>query len=147
MAMSCSVSAAFSISGRRFGTACSRAVIDDRRAAGDHGDEALRHQQRQRHVNDDERHDRRHAEKMHQPDVLETAEQAGQLGELHRLPQRQAGNHDQDADQHDAEIEHLLHGVVMREIVMAQTKPQRFADRDENLAWPRSETVSAESGR
>ena len=44
----------------------------------------------------------------------------GEFGELHRLPQRQTGDHDQNADQHDAEIENFLHGVVVREIVMAR---------------------------
>ena len=40
----------------------------------------------------------------------------------------------QNADQHDAEIENLLHGVVMRQIVVAQAKPQCVADRRQNLA-------------
>ena len=58
----------------------------------------------------------------------------GQFGELHRLPQAQPGNHDQNADQDDAEIENFLHRVVDRQIVMAQTKAQRIADRGEKLA-------------
>src|SRR5262249_56741697 len=41
---------------------------------------------------------------------------------------------DQTPARHDAEIEHFLHGVVMREIVMAQTNPQRLAHRHEYLA-------------
>ena len=68
---------------------------------------------------------------MNEPDGLKAAEQIRQFGKLHRLPQRQAGNHDQDSDRHYSEIEHLLHRVVMRQIIVAQTKPQRLAHSDE----------------
>src|SRR6516165_2499898 len=71
---------------------------------------------------------------MHEPDVLKAAEQIGELGKLHRLPQSEARGHDQHADDHDAEIEDFLHGVVAGEVVMAQAKSQRFAYRDENFA-------------
>ena len=36
--------------------------------------------------------------KLHQPDGLETAEQRREFGELHRLPQRETGDHDHNAD-------------------------------------------------
>src|SRR5262249_53490407 len=50
------------------------------------------------------------------------------------LPQSKPGGHDQHADDHDAEIENFLHGVVAGEVVMAQAKLQCFAYRDENFA-------------
>ena len=78
--------------------------------------------------------DRRHAEEMHEPDGLEAAEQRRQLGELHRFPQRQPGDHDEDADRHNAEIENLLHGVVMRQILVREAKAQRVADGRHDLA-------------
>ena len=71
--------------------------------------------------------DRGHAQEVHHPGRLKTAEQGGELGELHRLPQREAGDHDEDADRHDAEIENFLNGVVVRQIVVAETEAQRVA--------------------
>ena len=63
-------------------------------------------------MHDDKQHDRRHAEEMHEPRVLEAAEQRQQFGELHRLPYGEAGDDHHDADADDADIEELLHGVV-----------------------------------
>ena len=91
--------------------------------------------------------DRGHAQEMHQPDILEAAEQVRELGELHGLPQRQAGNHDHDADQHDAEIENFLHGIVVSEIIMTQAKAQRIADGAQDFADRNRETACDESGR
>ncbi len=82
---------------------------------------------------------------MHEPDGLETAEQGGKLGELHRLPQRETRNHDENADQNDAEIKNLLHGVVVREIVMAEPKPQRLADRRQYLAHGNGKQLAPET--
>src|SRR5262249_60649705 len=91
-------------------------------------------QQTQRKAHKKHPHHRHQEKKTHDPDILKAPKKLGPLGKLPRLPQRQAGNHDPPADRHDAEIEHFLHGVVMREIVMAQTKPQRLAHRHEHLA-------------
>ena len=71
-------------------------------------------------MNNEEQHNRAHAQEMDDPHRLEAAEQRGQLGELDRLPQHQAGDHDQDADQQNADVEQALdrvvvHGIIMRE--------------------------------
>ena len=79
-------------------------------------------------------HDSGHAQEMHQPGGLEAAEQNREFRELHRLPQRQTRDHDEDPDQHDTDIKNFLNRVVVRQIIMAQTKSQRVADGRENLA-------------
>src|ERR1700726_889766 len=60
-------------------------VAVDGRAACEHGDERMRHQQRQRHMHDQEPDDGGHAEEVHEARGLEGAEQRQQLRELHRL--------------------------------------------------------------
>jgi hypothetical protein len=88
----------------------------------------LRHDQRQRDMNDQEQHDRGHAEKMHEPCGLKVVEQRRELRELHRLPDRETGEDDEDTDQHDADVKKLLHGVVAGEVVVLETKGKRIAD-------------------
>ena len=125
-----------------------RGALLDGRPARDHGQQRTRHQQRQRDVNDEEQHDRRHAEEMNEARGLEAAEQRGQFGELHRLPDHQAGKHLNDADQDDADIEHALHGVVAGEIVVLQVKSQRIADiGDQRARIDRQQHAPETSGR
>src|SRR6185437_6260561 len=73
----------------------------------DHGAQAPGHQQREQHMHGQKSDDCRHGEEMHVARKIITAEQRSQLLELHRLPDREAGQHDQDAAQDDASIEHL----------------------------------------
>ena len=65
---------------------------------------------------------------------LEAAEQRGQFGKLHRLPDREAGEHLNDADQDDADVEHALHGVVAGQIVVLEAEAQRVANIGEQRA-------------
>src|ERR1019366_8140918 len=51
----------------------------------DHGAQVLRHDQRQRHMHDQEADDRAHGEEMHIAGDIVAAEQRGQFLELHRL--------------------------------------------------------------
>src|SRR5215831_12285760 len=81
-----------------------------------HGTQALRHQQREQHVDAKKADDRAHCDKVHIAGEIVAAEQRGQFLKLHRLPDRQAGQHDDNAAQNDAGVEQLLHGVVVREI-------------------------------
>src|SRR5271168_811456 len=67
------------------GTGAGAVVLHDG-PPGDHSDQTLRHQQCQHDVNEKERHNRRHTEKMDESDGLETAEQSREFGKLHRLP-------------------------------------------------------------
>ena len=66
MAMICSLQCAFCVASVFAGGVASARVLErvvfNNWAAGEHGDEASRHQQGQRHVDENERHDRRHAE-------------------------------------------------------------------------------------
>src|SRR5664279_5155717 len=85
-----------------------------------HGAQALRHQQRQRHVYSQEPDDRAHCDEMHVAGNIVAAEQRGQFLELHRLPDRETRQHDHDAGEDHAGVKHLLHRVVVREIVMRE---------------------------
>src|SRR6266702_6900156 len=89
-------------------------------AADDHRAQALRHQQRERDVDDEEGADRGHAEEMDVARGRIVAEQRDEIIELHRLPYRQARQHDEHADHDDAGIEHPLHGIVDAEVIMAE---------------------------
>ena len=97
-------------------------------AAGNHGNDGVRHQQTEADVHDDETDDRRHAQKMHQARGLETAEQRQQFRKLDRLPDRKPGNDGQYADTDDADIKQLLHRVVAGGIVVREAKQQRGFD-------------------
>src|SRR3972149_1627871 len=70
--------------------------------SGDHRAHALRHDERQRHMHEQETDDRRHGEEMHVTAKVVTAEQRGQLLKLHRLPDRQTRQHDNDAGEDHA---------------------------------------------
>ena len=83
-------------------------------------------------MHDEEQHDRSHAEKMHEPCGLEIVEQRRQLGELHRLPDRETGQNDDDADQNDADIEQLLDSVVAGEVIVLETQGHSIADRSQS---------------
>ena len=78
---------------------------------------------------------------MHEARGLKIVEQRRQLGELHRLPDREPGEDDDNANQHDADIEHLLDRVVAGEIVVPETQCQRVADGRNRARPTRSETA------
>src|ERR1700730_15999431 len=71
-------------------------VSSSKLAADDHGAQAFRHQHRQRDMHHQERDDRRHAEEMNETRDVIAAEQRGQPLHLHRLPDRQSRQHDDD---------------------------------------------------
>src|SRR3974377_763869 len=71
---------------------------------------------------------------MHKVCGLKVVEQGRQLGELHWFPEREAGEHGADAPRHDADIEDLLDGVVVSEVIMAETKGESVAHGGEQLA-------------
>src|SRR6201995_2248803 len=60
----------------------------------DHGAQAFGPQQRQHDMHDQKQHDRRHAEEMDIARPVIAAEQGHQPVQLHRLPDRQARQHD-----------------------------------------------------
>jgi hypothetical protein len=51
----------------------SLAAGSDTRAAGDHRPQGLRHQERKRHMHDQEADDHRHSREMHEPRGLKAA--------------------------------------------------------------------------
>ena len=55
----------------------------------------------------------RHGEEVHVTGKIVAAEQRGQFLELHRFPDRQTRQHDHDAGKDHAEVEQLLHRVVV----------------------------------
>ncbi len=96
----------------------------------------------------EERHDGGHAEEMNESCGLEAAKKSSQFGELHGLPNHQAGEHLSDADQNDADIEHALHGIVAGEIIMLQVKSQRVTDiGDQRARIDRQQHAPKASGR
>ena len=58
----------------------------------------VRHQQRQGDMHHQEQDDCGHAEEVNEACGLEVVEQRSEFRELHRLPQRQARQHDENAD-------------------------------------------------
>ena len=71
-----------------------------------------------------------HAQEVHETRALEVVEEDGELGELHGLPDHQAREHLQDDDEDDADVEHALHRVVVREVVVGELERQgRCASR------------------
>src|ERR1041384_5545406 len=86
-------------------------------------------------MHDQEPDNRRHAEEMDKPRDLKVVKQKRQLRELDRLPDRQARHHDHNALQNDADIEDLLDRVVVREVIVIETKSQRVADSCDDLGW------------
>src|SRR5688572_25376048 len=95
-------------------------------------------------MNHEEADDQRHADEMHDARALETTEQYGKLGELHRLPHRKSRQHLYDDDDDDSGIEQLLHGVVARDVVMRELEAQRIAHIRDQLAWPDRQQLAAE---
>jgi hypothetical protein len=90
----------------------------------------------ERDVDRDEADDRRHAQEVHQARGLEIVEQREQLGELHRLPDREAGQHDQHAGHEHADVEHALHRVVLGRVVVGEVQPQRVAHIGDEVGQP-----------
>ena len=111
----------------------------------DHGAQALRHQQRQRHMHDQESDDRRHGEEMHVAGKIVAAEQCGQFLELHRLPDRNARQHDHDAAQDHAGIKHFLHRVVVRQIVVREFECQSRLNVGNDLGRCDRQQLAAEA--
>ena len=93
----------------------------------------------------EESDDRAHGEEMHVAGKIVAAEQRGQFLELHRLPDRQARQHDQDAAQDHAGVKHLLHGVVVREIVMRELEGERGLGVAEHLGRSDRQQLAAEA--
>ena len=81
-----------------------------------------------------EQDDRGHAQEMYEACGLEVVEQRSEFRELHRLPQRQAGHHDENADQDDTDVEQTLDRVVLRRIIVSEAQPQRVIDRRQQVA-------------
>ena len=89
--------------------------------------------------------DRAHGEEMHVAGGVVAAEQRGQFLELHRLPDRKTGQHDQDAAQDDAGVEHLLHGVVVRQVIMRELEGERGLGVGEHLRRINRKQFAAET--
>src|SRR5437588_11927999 len=94
-------------------------------ASDEHGAQAFRHQHRKHDMNDQKRNDQAHADEVNVTRNIVTAEQRRQPLQLHRFPDRQAREHDDDADHDDAGIEQLLHVIVFGQIVMRELEGQR----------------------
>ena len=117
------------------------------RAAGHHGDERPRYDQRQGNVHKEKPDDRGHAQEVDEACALEVVEQNSELGELHGLPHHQTREHLHDADQDDADVEEALHGVVAGQVLMTEPQRQRCADLGDDLAGCGSAAACAGSGR
>src|SRR3974390_1539869 len=106
----------------------------DARSAGQHAEDGPRDQQRQRHMNHDEQADRGHADEVGEAGTLEIVEERNQVRELHRLPDRKTGDDLHDDDENDADIEQLLHGIVMREVGVLQAECQSLDHLGDHFA-------------
>src|SRR5262245_10589547 len=71
---------------------------------GDHGAQALRHDQCHDDVDHQEADDRGHGEEVHIARGIVTAEDSGQLLQLDRFPDRKPGQYDDDAGQDHPQI-------------------------------------------
>jgi len=71
-------------------------------------------------MDDEEQHDCRHGEEMHETRALVAAEQGSQFLQLDGLPHGEARGDDDDAGQQHAGIERLLRRIVAGEIIAAQ---------------------------
>src|SRR4029079_9157974 len=80
-------------------------------ASDDHRAQALRHQDREHDMHHHESDDRRHAEEVDIACGLIAAEQCREPLQLHRLPHREARQHNDDANNNDAGVEQLLHVI------------------------------------
>src|ERR1700680_5149329 len=110
-------------------------------ASDDHGAQAFRHQHRQRDMHDQERDDRRHADKVDVTRDVIAAEQRGQILQLHRLPDRKHRQHDH------AGIEQLLHVIVSAEVVMRELEGQRRLHiRDHAVRGDRQQFLAEAAG-
>ncbi len=98
-------------------------------------------------MHDEKADDRGHGGEMHVARDIVTAEQRGQFRKLHRLPDRQPRQDDDNGDDKDAGIKQLLHGVVVREVVMRELDGERRLDVGNHLARLRSAAACGESGR
>src|SRR5208283_3692327 len=114
-------------------------------AAGQHRAQALRHQNGERHMHDQERNDGRHGGEVHITRGIVAAEETGQMLQLHRLPDRHPRQHDDETGEQDAQIEKLLHCVVDREIVMREAAAQRGHEVADNIARTDREKLAAEA--
>jgi hypothetical protein len=77
---------------------------------------------------DEKQHDYRHRPKMDKSSRVEIAKERGQDADLHRLPNRNAGQDDQDARSDDAAVKEALDGVVDRQIRMSEASGERRAN-------------------
>src|SRR6516162_1021205 len=82
---------------------------------------------------------------MHKARGLKVVEQGRKLGELHRFPEREAGEYDDDTHRDDADIEHLLDGVVVGEVIMAETKGESIAHGGDQLTQADRKKLSPET--
>src|SRR6476659_5340756 len=73
----------------------------------------------------DEGNDQGHTDEMHVTRGVVTAEQRGEPLQLHRLPDRQARQHDKHADHDHAGVEQFLHVIVLAQIVVRELASQR----------------------
>src|SRR5882757_87179 len=116
-------------------------------AANNHRSQALRHQQRQRDMHHDERDDQGHADEVNVARGIVAAEQSGEPLQLHRLPDRQARQHDQYADHDHARVKQLLHVIVFRQIIVRELAGQRRPGiRDDALRRNRQQLLAEAAG-
>ncbi len=83
-------------------------------AARDHGTQRVRvHGEHHEHVHQREAHQREHEDEVPPARPHEPAEERGQRGQGHRLPDRQPAEDEQGGDQRHGEVGQLLQGVVL----------------------------------
>src|SRR5262245_33019826 len=112
-----------------------------------HRTQTLWHDQCQRDMHGKEPDDRNHCEEMQVACCVISAEQSCKFLELDRLPDRQAGKHDDDAGQDHAGIEQFLHGVVAREIVMRELERQGGSQVCNQVGGTNWKKLAAEASR
>src|SRR5215475_3437483 len=103
-------------------------VMTDSSTSPQHRQQAARNEQRHGDMDEDEQGDRRHGQEMHDAGALIAAEDSRERLQLHGLPDGEAGEHDDDERQDDADIEGALHHVVGREVGVREPAAERRGD-------------------
>ncbi len=93
----------------------------------------------------DEARDRGHGEEVHVACGVVAAEYGGEPLQLHRLPDREPRQHDHDTRKNDAEVEELLHGVVVGEVVVGEPAGQGRPGVGDHLAGADRGQLAAEA--
>src|SRR5579871_3159294 len=113
--------------------------------SNNHRAQAFRHEHGKQHVDHEKGDDRAHGEEVHDARIVITTEDEGQFLELHRLPDRKPGQHDDYGREDHAEIKKPLYGVVDGQILVREAEAERREHVGDHLARPDRQELPAEA--